>query len=153
MTNSSNYSVTTGIRTSDLPHSMTTSKKVPRSYPLGHRGGLLIQWLATVNPTSIMLNIYMHKAKIKHPSFEPLNNVAINVSILQEIICGKTRSNHQFWLWQKGSYQCLVKIIVLSIHNLNLEYIFLSTDLLGLDWLLVCSGTRGLGKTCDNFIT
>ena len=33
------YSATAGIRTSDLPYSMTTNKKVPRSYPLGRRGG------------------------------------------------------------------------------------------------------------------
>ena len=31
------YSTTAGIRSSDLPHSMTMNKKVPRSYPLGHR--------------------------------------------------------------------------------------------------------------------
>ena len=30
-----------GIRTSDLPHSMTMSQKVPHSYPLGHRGSLV----------------------------------------------------------------------------------------------------------------
>ena len=30
------YSATGGIRTSDLPHSMTMSKKVLRSYPQGH---------------------------------------------------------------------------------------------------------------------
>jgi len=39
MRNSSYYSATSEIRTSDLPHGMTTSKKVQSSYPLGRRGG------------------------------------------------------------------------------------------------------------------
>ena len=37
MKNPSYHIATVGIRTSDLPHSMTMSQKVPRSYPLGHR--------------------------------------------------------------------------------------------------------------------
>ena len=36
MKNSPYYIATAGIRTSDLQHSMTTNKKVPCSYPLGH---------------------------------------------------------------------------------------------------------------------
>jgi len=32
------YSPTGGIQTSNIPHSITMSKKVPPSYPLGHRG-------------------------------------------------------------------------------------------------------------------
>ena len=38
MTNSTYYSATAGIRTSDLSYSMTMNRKVAGSYPLGHRG-------------------------------------------------------------------------------------------------------------------
>ena len=41
MKNSTYYSATAGIRTSNLPRSMTTSKKIPHSYPLGHKGSIL----------------------------------------------------------------------------------------------------------------
>ena len=42
MKNSPYYNAIAGIRTSDLTHSMTMSKKVPLSYPQGHRGGFVL---------------------------------------------------------------------------------------------------------------
>jgi len=46
MENSPYYSATTGIRTSDLLHSITTSKKILRCYPPGHNCDKVAHFMA-----------------------------------------------------------------------------------------------------------
>ena len=60
---SSYYSATAGIRTSDLPHRMTMSKKVPCSYSLSHRSCscIVVRALHRKRPPQ---NLNLHKVSM-----------------------------------------------------------------------------------------